>query len=416
MKNIYLLIAFLFLTSLSLVAQEDQVSFGSSYSEQAFYNISTGESHNFSGDTWDIAFSNLGSGDAGVFINESSPFMGAELKLYETYYSDWADEIDPDGSYSDEFRLLNEETNWTDGAFNSIKAEDDPIDFGWGEYDAQEHKIIATRIYVIQKRNGQYLKIQIQSLDADGVYTFRYANLDGTNEYNMTISTQDDEYDSLIYFSFAGNTVVDIPIDYDLIFQRYSASLETGGEVVQYVVAGTLVAPGVQAVAALGINPETVSEEDYSDLYSTSPNSIGHEWKYFDLSTGWVLSSDLVYFVKLENGDKYMIQFTDFAGSSSGVATLNKTFLGTSANNETNIAGIVVDVYPNPFVNFITVSDVSNQSFDLTLTDISGKVVLSASVNSNEKLHLPNDMKSGDYFIRMTTKNSDVIVRKLIKL
>src|SRR5210317_3005 len=99
----------------------DHVSVGSSYSQQAYYNVSTGEVTQISNTDWDIAFSNLGETDGAIFINESAILSGTPLEIYEPTNYIWEDPIEFDPNlHNEDSRLFNQEESWEEGAFNTI--------------------------------------------------------------------------------------------------------------------------------------------------------------------------------------------------------------------------------------------------------------------------------------------------------
>ena len=122
-------------------------------------------------------------------------------------------------------RIYNEDISWSEGAFNHVKIEEDPADYGWGTYDFTSHQVNGSRIYIIKLRNGDFKKIEIQSL-ISGIYTFRYANLDGSNEETHTIDKADYDGKTLAYFSIENGTAQDLePVQWDLVFTRYQTVL-----------------------------------------------------------------------------------------------------------------------------------------------------------------------------------------------
>jgi hypothetical protein len=93
----------------------------------------------------------------------------------------------------------------------------------------------------------------------------------------------------------------------------------------------------------------------------------------------------------------------------------NQFFNGTLSTNE-NIFTDNFEVYPNPFLENITIKTSYKKRFNIEISDILGKIILSKqNIYSNEKINLPN-IKSGIYFIKV--KNNDdkiVFIKKLIK-
>ena len=411
MKYFFASLTGLMFLSISLLnAQIDQVSVGNSYSQQAYYKISTGEVTTMANESWDMAFSNLGDTDGGVFINESVSFMASGLELYFLFHFDWTEPIVLDTALLiEDNRLYNPELTWDEGAFNTIRNPDDPEDYGWGAYNPQSEIIEGVLIYILKMRDGSYKKINITSL-TDGEYSFRYADLDGSNEVIRVVSKNDAGDDPLIYFSLATGETVDFPDDFDLIFQRYIDPLDDGsGGIIQYTVTGVLMGPGTEGVAVLGVDPDTIDEADYVDQYSSAPNTIGHVWKFFSFTTGWTVFEDQVYFVKTKEGDKYKILFYDFEGSSTGITTLEKTYLGTvSAVAEIHDES-PVSVYPNPCSDILYLEQNHSTPLKLGIYDASGRPVYKGSL-SEDHLSIPSTWNNGMYHLIL--ENQDYRITK----
>lgn len=367
--------------------QVQQVSVGASYAQQAYYNLSTGNVKTMDNEDWDIAFSNAGALDAGVFINESASLSSEPIKLWAVDSLAWDNIPDDTTPYVDSTRIYNPESNWTEGAFNSVRDTSSAADYGWGAYNPANHNIEATKVFIIQLRDGNFKKFELERYAASE-YVFRYADLDGSNEVEATVSKSDAGDAPLIYFSFASGMTVQSPVDYDLIFLRYTRPLDAGdGSFLQYIVTGVLLAPGTEAALADGIDPLLVSEDDYADAYSDAPTAIGHEWKFFDFTSGWVVDSDRVYFVKTRNGEKYKIEFFDFEGSSTGITTFDRRLITTTSTQFESADIMDTDVYPNPAADFITIDNI-NPGATIYLVNSQGQLVVSKTNTGNNRLQL----------------------------
>lgn len=392
------------LTSSTLNAQIEQVSVGASYSQQAYYNLSTGEVTQVPNDAWDIAFSNAGLQDAGVFINESASLMSNPLKLFVAEETNWETPATDMSGFVDSEVIYNPEESWTEGAFNSIKDPDSPLDYGWGAYNPTTHRIEGNQIFVIQKRDDSFIKFQVMQL-VGGEYTFRYADLDGSNEVTSVVSKNEAGESPLIYFSFETGDEVDMPTDYDLVFQRYTTPLDDGsGTFIEYTVTGVLSAPHTEAVIADGVDPINVMESDYSDQYSMSPTVIGHDWKFFDFASGWLIDEDRAYFVKTKNDKTFKLVFFDFEGSSTGITTLEKTEVETVSTTDISLSDLDILVYPNPTSDFINIEGVK-ESFDAYLYNAFGQLVLSNEINSASTQINLNEVNSGMYTLVLSNQN-----------
>lgn len=417
------LFAFLFFAFHVTFAQEgefNQVSVGASYANATYYSIDDGSTTSVSHADWDIAFS-LGDRDLGVLVNEASVGGLADVELYLTTAEDFAT-VDT----TEMTRLHNDEQSWGSGAFNSVTTPGDPFDFGWGSYDPSTHKVNGTRVFVIKLRDDTYKKIMIELLDGS-VYTFKHADLDGNNEVSQSVDKAAFSGKTLAYYSFAGDTVLDLePASWDLLFTRYLTTLDVGGGVLaEYPVTGVLLNAGMQAAKVSGIDPQTVTYEDYDGPYGDSSDVIGHDWKEFDLSAfQWLIPNDLVYFVQTADSNLWKIQFVDFEGSSTGVTTLEKTFQMSlvSALHELPDYVPAFRVYPNPAVEFarieLELEEVRLLPASLTILNALGqqmhREVLSLYHGIN-RIEVPMDqLAAGTYFVNVQI-GTDRIVRRIIK-
>lgn len=416
-KQIIMLRSFTLIFSILLVAtfttgQVEMVSVGENYTLQTFYSLSTGESTTIPSDSWDIAFTAQGVQDAGIMINESAPLSGTSNQLFVAPTQNWEDIIGETEIFVDSVAIYNPEENWTEGAFNSIKDPMSPFDYGWGAYNPQSHVIEGSKIFVVKLRNSKFIKLQITDLTS-GVYNFRYANLDGTDEKTGSVS-KNDANGPVVFFSLINNTIINVQSDYDLIFLRYSTPLDDGtGNFIDYIVMGTLLAPGVEAVKVTGIDPENISESDYENDYSDDPRTIGHDWKYFDFTSGWSVDFNRTHFIKTKSGDKYQITFYDFEGSSTGTTTFNKSLIFSTSTEENILDNAVAQIYPNPTSDFITFDLKNNSNANMTIVDASGRTLSTQMVTDKETVFI-GDLPKGLYHIIVSTER-DVYPIKLIK-
>jgi hypothetical protein len=78
-------------------------------------------------------------------------------------------------------------------------------------------------------------------------------------------------------------------------------------------------------------------------------------------------------------------------------------------------------LYPNPFVDKVSVKIESDQSFEcrLTIRDISGRVIMQMPVRVESGTNLKSIemdfLNPGIYFFEFTTSSGDVLIRKMIR-
>lgn len=376
MKRSVLLIL-LFVASLSQAQQIDQISVGAGYANQTYYSLSGQNSSSSPIEDWDIAF-NMNPMDASIFINEGvasgSSAQGA-LAVWVTTSTDFATATLSDTAEA----LRNPDVSWSEGAFNTPAVASNPADFGWGTYDFTTHEVNGTRVFIIELRNGVYKKFMVESL-INGTYTFKWADIDGGGLVTRTLD-QTAYAKDIVFFSIEDDMVVDIePNNWDLIFTRYSETLDAGdGTTLEYNVGGALIAPGVLVAQANGVDPTTVTFASHEADLTDSLNVIGHDWRYFDLgSFSWITLTNRVYFVKTASDSLFKMTFLDFEGSSTGVITFETEYLGqyVSVSEYEELAGFAM--YPNPAVGRVNLTldwQDAPTTAQYRILDLQGRVV-----------------------------------------
>ncbi|MCS6929740.1 MAG: T9SS type A sorting domain-containing protein [Saprospiraceae bacterium] len=428
-KQLTLGILFSVIASWPLIAQTfQQISTGPGYQRQSYVDLAAGTEKQVPNTAWDIAFTVYGQQDAGIFINESAgTSMGqpqAALELYDARTSDFSSQPNLDSIRN--FRLYNRERNWFYGAFNERRDTTKQTDYGWGTYNFATNQVVGNAVYVLKLRNGQFLKIKIESLIGT-TYTFRYANLDGTNEQVKTINKANHPGKVLAYFSFATNDVVDVEpsTGFDLVYCRYTTPQwdSINKVLLQYMVTGILHGRGVQAAKAIGVDPKTVKFSDYQNRLHSELDVIGHDWKTFT-GSGWNVPQDRVYFVKTANNRVWKIQFIDFEGAATGNAVFEKTDLGVvSALEAPQAVGLQVLTYPNPVRDRLSVllevpSSLAREA-QLEVVDLQGRIVNTVRVALVEGFQLLEmsaaEWVTGIYALRLRWPEREVFLGKVIK-
>lgn len=406
----------LFFIGVNLHGQEvNTPSVGTSYANQTFYNLNDGSTKSNPHTDWDIAF-DVSQQGAGVLVNEGVGLsFTAPMPEVVLYYNGATDFVAADTTGMT--RIFNEEIEWTTGAFNSI-ASGNPADMGWGDYDFMTHAINGTKVFFIKLRNDNYKKLEIQSL-IQGVYTFRYADLDGANEMTQTIDKSNYAGKTLAYFSIENETALDLePANWDLLFTRYYTPLDDGqGGILDYSVTGVLQNSSVEVAQADNITPATVDYNNYLNSMSDSLTIIGHDWKYY--AGSWNIETNRVYFVKTATDSIYKLEFFDFAGSFSGVTTLEKTFetVLTSTNNlYSNVSSF--EVFPNPVVDHTNIafeSNINTNNATVRIFNLSGQTVFQESMSVQNGLNIKRlnlNLTTGQYILTVQIEN-ELLTNKL---
>lgn len=414
MKRILPIFAMFFTLSLCAQGELVQVSYGQSYKNQAYYRLADDAVETIDNNAWDIAFTTA-DGAAGIHLNESAVTFGAEAALYLAPTNNFEDPINSADLMG---RLYNDEKSWDFGAFNSIRDPNDPNDFGWGTMNAGV--VTGDEVFVIKFKDGSYKKLQIVSLD-QGVYTVKYAGLDGSNENTVTFDKADFAASDLAFLSLTtGQTLPAISIDWDLAFLRYASPNDDGsGGIIQIMSSGVLSAPGVEVAQADNVIPEEVEYEDYIDSLSSDIDVIGWDWKLFN-NMIWELAENRAYFVKTTDGAVWKLVFKQFGGSTTGDAVFSKELVVTSGTSENSKVG-GVNIYPNPTSGQTTLlfSVENTGQARLVVSNIFGQNVWAGNFAAQSGFNaatLPLDgLSSGQYQVTIHFGN-DILTEKIVKL
>ena len=164
-------------------------------------------------------------------------------------------------------------------------------------------------------------KVVFKELD-DSIYTFRYADLDGSNENTFTITK--DPAVNFTGFSFdeGGKQLSHEPpkYDWDLLFTQYTTLLYTDeGDPYPYLLTGVLSNPSSIRVAQDTLYDfATISIENAKNLlYSSALDEIGYDWKDVvgDVSTGnvnYVIVPGINYVLHDWQGHYFKLRFIGF--------------------------------------------------------------------------------------------------------
>lgn len=400
-------------------AQFVEVSYGASYTQQVYYNLTTDAKTPIKNNEWDIAIS-TNQRDVAIHLNEAAGTQEEALELYFSPTADFADVIDP---ATLTLQLFNPDKSWSVGAFNSIAQPGNPFDFGWGTYDPSTFTVNGTAIFGYKKRDGSWKKLMIESL-AGATFTIKMADLDGANEqvYTFDMTAYTDR--KMVFYSFETEKVVDISTDFDLVFSRYYSPASDGtGTILDYSVSGVLSGFGIEVAQADDIAPSTVEFAPFQDSLTTDIDAIGFDWKEINLTTfAWNLDPHRAYFVKKANNDVWKVVFIDFEGSSTGNLVFEKTLMGNIGS--TNLEDVTsafsgFNVFPNPVQTEATIafSLKNSGNINLTLTSVLGQQVWNHRSQATEGFNvvtMPDlNAPAGTYFLNLQAENGEVISKKI---
>ena len=402
MKKIILTYSLILLFVCSFSQNSDSVILNPSYSNQSFYNLNDGEIANIDNTNWDLAFSSSGYGSA-IRINAQA---GVELFVYPNGdINDWNSvDITNINNWSS---IINSDTTWTIGAFNTTSDPTNSLDLGWGVYSTITHHITGDSLHIIKLSNGDYKKLQMIKLSS-GVYDFKYANIDGSNEVTTNVSKSNYTSKNFGYYSLANETELDREPDSDswhILFTKYVSEIYPG---TNYAVTGVLTNKDIEVAKAEGVDISNVNHNSY--IFSSQINTIGYNWKSYNMSSfSYDIVDSLCFFIKDDFGSVWKLQLTGFEGSSSGKINFNTENILSASDNvlDKNIFAI----YPNPTkskeIKIIYDLNYSTSSLNkFEFYDLNGKLVKSLKLANNgffERDVNLYDLKSGIYFVSLIT-------------
>ena len=409
-KTIYSFLI-LILINFNVLAQTQTISLQPSYANQSFFSLENGEVANLDNTDWDLAFSTA-TMSSSIRINGG---MGTELYQYPLGdTTDW--NSFNSSNISSWLPIHNSDTNWFLGAFD--KNSTSMFDMGWGMYSMITHYVTGDSLYAIKTVGGNWKKLWIQQL-ANDEYSFKYANLDGSNEINTTVQKTNYTDKNFVYFSLDQNVILDrepISQDWDITFTKYITPVQG----MAYGVTGVLSNSGIK-VAQVDNLADPNSYNDYSQHpMMTEINSIGYDWKSFDMSTfSYSVEPYRCYFLKDLNDKVWRIVFNSFEGSSTGIIEFNTEEM-TSSTSISNLNNDIssFSIYPNPTAgnNLTVVFENSSKTTELNIFDITGKNVyqeLFEGIGFQAKsINLPN-LNNGVYIVSFSSKGS-IFQKKLV--
>ena len=413
----FLLCIFSLLFTSKVVSQTDSVSLGAGYTQQVWYNLQTGAKATSLANNWDLAFF-LRSREAAIFIN---PVNNLHLYLTKTTAANWAT-VDTAGIFTRE--QFNSDTSWSIGAFN--RTGDNFFNYGWGGYNQATHNVTGNSVYIIQLSDGTLKKFIVDKLSYDTTFTFRQANLDGTNEQKFTFNKINFSGKTFGYFSFLTNAPIDREpksSDWDITFLRYNGLTPnpTSGTLQNYTLTGVLQHP--DATVAKIVGKDTASNSFAGANFSGLINTIGYDWKTYNMATNqYLVANATTYFVKRSDGKIYKLIFKSFGGSSTGNIVFSKQYLLPSSIVETdNGKNIRLSIVSNPVVGkeveLVIDSDIAINNVEVRIFSVTGAVSSTQKINLSQGLQTlkvdVNNFNAGFYFAQLQLGNQ-ILTEKFV--
>ncbi len=413
---VLIILSFCFITIFG--QNTDTVVTGATYANRVFYSLDNDDVLSTAVNDWDIAFSCYGPGAAGsaILINEAASF------LYNTPHDTGAwNTFDTTGAYTWK-QLLNSDTSWTNGAFNAYRGAAGLFDMGWGILNPNNnHWTFGDSIYLIKLHDGSFRKLVITSLKT-GVWTFTYANLNGTNPQTVSITKTNYPKRNFIYFSLVNNQIIDKEPDNDtweLLFQKHRDLVSN----MHVSVSGVFKNRNIwSAKANLPSFNDAMNATSAQTPFTKNAVDIGYEWKKFNSQTGWKVYDTIAYFIyNIDSTMFYRIVFTGFGGSANGHFIFNKTLLKNLSTNEYNSTLKNLSIYPNPSNGQFSIlyESAENTSALLTIYNMQGVLVYSENLNFTKGIYtnsiIAKNISSGMYLMVVETKTNRYTSKLIIE-
>lgn len=374
--NIKQLISFVILSGVILIksgsAQSiiyDEITMNPGNTDMVFYSMENGTVSSVVQSSWDIAFEVTPMGST-IRINGGS---GCELMLYggiETW-----DNID--ASIIETLpKLYNDQSNWGLGAYS--QGGDGVFDIGWGLYNIVTHIVTGTKVFILKLSDGTLKKTKITSLEA-GEFKYVYANIDGSESQELSVVQSDYTDKNFVYFDFESEMLMDVePVNtsWSLVFLKYITDLGGG---FYYPVTGCLANKNVMSQQLEGLFDPFYDGEFNSMLNTDLANTIGYDWKDYDMNLGaYNLADDRCYFVSEVNAATWRVVFTAFEGGATGIIELGK----------------ILEELPLNDISYFNSTDYQDEFILYPNPSSSGNVSLQINNNSSATVHIYNAMGS----------------------
>ncbi|XCF06651.1 T9SS type A sorting domain-containing protein [Tamlana crocina] len=411
----------LMLVSFSLCqAKETEVdlTMTADYANDVYYKLSDGATSSYDRSLWDIAFLRTSAMNFSLRVND-----GAGIQVFDVSNdpNDWSNvDVSNEASWAE---LHNDETDWNLGAFDQGSA-DGAYAYGWGNYNFATHHIEGDVVFVLKYADGSYIKFFCE--DYYGGYTFRYSSWDGStwsSDTTVTIPNSDNPNNMFNYYSLKNETAtIAEPVigNWDLKFTKYIADLDGAGT--YYLVTGVLHSDEVTVAQ----NEEPSSMPANPSLsYSEEINTIGYDWKSFNMSTfTYDVDSNQAFYVKYADDTVYRLYFTAFEGSSTGNISFAFEDVTSVLGIEEVSNSVSFGVYPNPSTNkkvtiVYDVNQLSSDKNEVAVYSVTGAKVFNASLKNtsgffNKTLDL-SSLKNGIYVLKLTSGNQSATKKLVLK-
>lgn len=394
----------------------DTVILGASYTNQSFYDLSSGDKNYAPKAEWTLGFQANSIMTAGVWFNQAVSSGAAVYVIPSVDATDFGTSIDTTGFVSWQ-RLQNGTDVWDSGAFNTGS---NGLDYGWGTYNTTTHEVSGTKLYLLQFATGEFKVLLLESL-TDGAmkYKFRYSDIDGSNAVQDSVSKDLDK--NLVYYNILTSTGLDREPAKDAWDLLFTSSLYAEQLAPNYwsVPGGFIyLNAGVEAVMVSDVADVATFEDTTGATFTDSIGVIGISYREF-ANPVYTPTDSTVYFVKDAASSLYKLVFTSFEGQGTGLISFEKTEVLPSVgiNNVDNASRFVL--YPNPAVDQLNIVIDAQEAgvHQVTVTDLTGKVAYSseAFVSGLQNINIPVSSLANGYYLVSVEANGSRSVKKFVK-
>jgi len=412
-----LLLSIIVLLAVGLMAQvQKEVITGAGYADDVYYSLENGSVTTVARNNWDLGFI------AQVMSVSVLANNGAGVEVYTWPYGtidDWAsvDSASIDWTAMQDSLLYNSIETFDMGALNANTIPGDYFDYGWGQYNVSTHVITGDSLFIIKTISGAYKKLAIiEKNPTANTWQFKYANLDGSNE--QTVSLEANTYIDKYFINYSIDSTKWVSrepakADWDLLFTRYYDYN------IPYYVTGVLINDDhvlAQEVRESGMDQAT-HNTFVDSLFRDTISVIGSDWKTFDMGSFTYLVNDtVVYYLKTyqdTDSSYYKIYFTAFSGSTEGKYTFMQEKLTLTSVPGTEQEQLL-QLYPNPATDLIHVVFDQNGPTDISLIDMTGRVIKSTRYRGAGFTDYSLDISSlnpGIYFVQVGTGVNSKVLR-----
>ncbi|MEN8957002.1 MAG: hypothetical protein ABF258_03185, partial [Flavobacteriales bacterium] len=308
LKRLLLISAISAATTVNFSQISDSVTMGPGYTNEVYYELSSGTKTTFQGTNWDLQFS---TSRFSVSIRLNG---GQGVELFEAVTSDTTNFSSSTLDTSSLTSLYDGFLSWEQDAFTS-QSTGHP-NYGWGVYSSGGN-LIGIKVYAIKLTSGVFKKIWIKSLIGGSNITFSVADLDGSNMVTKTLNKTTYSSKRFFYYDIENDSVINAEpakADWDFVFRKYSVELFPG---TFYPVTGALTNANI-GVAQVDNTPTANAKANFTTYALDSTIEIlGYDWKSFS-NFSWQIQDSLSYIIQNYNGDVFQLIFTGTSGSSQG--------------------------------------------------------------------------------------------------